>query len=217
MSQVIIYDHREERSTIPGLLALEGFSMEAKQLPVGDYILSERLIIERKTANDLIASIKDRRLWEQAERLKEAYPVVVLLIEGTPERFPVEGWKGALGSILTMGGISVLPTQDIDESCEWIARLAKREQKGPSGARGGKRKSKDSDKLAEGVISSLPGISTKGARALLEHFKTLNGVFNADAAALQEVPGIGKKRAEEMAKVFHHFWNTAPWDRPPEE
>ena len=109
----LLYDHREERSTIPGLLALEGFEMVAQQLPVGDYILSDRLAIERKTATDLISSITDRRLWEQADRLKEAYPAIILIVEGTPERFPAESWRGALGSVLAMGGISVLTTADV--------------------------------------------------------------------------------------------------------
>jgi len=213
MSAHVIYDHREERSTIPGLLALDGLSCESAQLAVGDYILSDRLVVERKTATDLIASIKDRRLWEQMGRLKEAYPIIILILEGAPTRFPSEGWKGALGSVMTMGGVSIIQTLDAEETAEWIARLARREERGPTSARGGKRKSKDPDRLLEAVLSSLPGISSKGAERLLDHFGNLNAVFAADAEELEKIPGIGRKRATELAAIFSHTWRTPPWQK----
>jgi ERCC4-type nuclease len=208
----VLYDHREERSTIPGLLALEGLQPRGEQLPVGDYVLSERLAVERKTGADLIASIKDRRLWEQLDRLKAAYPAVVLIIEGRPAHFPAEGWKGALASALAMGGVSVLATRDVDETVEWLARLARREQRGPSQARGAKRKSKDPDRLAESVLASLPGVSGKGAQRLLEHFGSLADVFAAGERELRAVPGIGPKRARELAALSARRWRQAPWD-----
>lgn len=211
MGARIIYDHREERSTIPGLLALEGFECVSQALLAGDYVLSDRLVIERKSAPDLIASIKDRRLWEQADRLREAYSAVVLLVEGTPSRFPVEGWKGALGSVLAMGGVSVLQTIDADESAEWIARLARREAREPTSSRGGPRKPQDPDRLAESVLSALPGVSSKGAERLLGHFGSLTGVFAADEQALRAVEGIGPKRASGLARAFSHRWRVAPW------
>ena len=207
----IIYDHRELRSTVPGLLALEGLQLQERQLPVGDYILSERLAVERKSAADLVASIKDRRLWEQAERLKEAYPLVVLIVEGSEVRFPPEGFKGALASVLTMG-VSVLQTEDAEQTAEWIARLARREDRGPRQARGAKRKSRDPDRLAEDVLASLPGISSRGAKRLLERFGTLSEVFAADEQALLQVAGIGAKRARELAGLFSRRHNATPWD-----
>jgi ERCC4-type nuclease len=185
--------------------------MEARVLAVGDYILSERLVIERKTASDLVASIKDRRLWEQADRLKEAYPAVILIVEGEVERFPDEGWKGALGSVMAMGGISVLTTSDVDESAAWIARLARREAKGPVRARGGKRKPKDPDRLLESILTSLPGISGVGAAKLLEHFGTVAAVFAANENELLAVPGVGRKRAHELAMLFALRWRERPW------
>jgi hypothetical protein len=43
---------------------------------VGDHVVSDRLVVERKGPADLAASIKDRRLFEQLARLADAYPSV---------------------------------------------------------------------------------------------------------------------------------------------
>ncbi|HEV7806543.1 MAG TPA: ERCC4 domain-containing protein [Solirubrobacteraceae bacterium] len=80
----ILYDHREERCGIPRALRAAGITATGAQLPAGDYVLSDRVVVERKTSADLAASIKDRRLFEQVDRLAEAYDAVVVIIEGDP-------------------------------------------------------------------------------------------------------------------------------------
>ena len=80
----VVFDHREVRSGIPDALAAAGIELRPEQLPAGDYVISDRLVVERKTGADLAASIKDRRLFEQIERLKETFEAVVLVVEGEP-------------------------------------------------------------------------------------------------------------------------------------
>ena len=48
----------------------------------------------------------------------------------------------------------------------------------------------------------LPGISTVGARRLLEHFGSLRAVFTADERELRAVPGIGPVRSAALARLF---------------
>ena len=207
----LLYDHREARSGIPGVLALAGVKLQAQQLPVGDYVLSDRLIVERKTGADLVASIKDRRLFDQLARLRDAYPQVVLIVEGRPERFPEAGWKGALGSALR-AGVALLQTEDFHETAEWIERLARQEGKAASGPRGAarQRKALDPDRLAEQVAEMLPGVSTVGARRLLEHFGSLHALFSADEAELRQVRGFGKQRAAALAVLFAGRYGESP-------
>jgi ERCC4-type nuclease len=173
-------------------------------LPAGDYVLSDRLVVERKTGADLAASIKDRRLFEQIERLREAYPAVVLLIEGKPIHIAEHSWKGALGRVLT-AGVAVLRTVDRKESAAWLAQLYRLEAKGPSEARGRpriRRPTADIRGVAEDVLGCLPGISTVGARRLLNHFGSLAAVFTADEIELRAVTGIGPVRAAALADLF---------------
>jgi ERCC4-type nuclease len=45
----VLYDHREALSGIPESLLASGIEVEAVQLPVGDYIVSDRVAVKRKT------------------------------------------------------------------------------------------------------------------------------------------------------------------------
>jgi ERCC4-type nuclease len=174
-------------------------------LPAGDYVLSDRLVVERKTGADLAASIKDRRLFEQVRRLREAYASVVLVVEGEPIHIAHASWRGALGRALTTGA-SVLRTGDRDETAAWLVRLHRLEAKGPSEARGRPRPRRPTDdvrEVAEDVLGCLPGVSTVGARRLLDHFGSLAAVFAADEDQLRAVTGVGPIRAAALARLFH--------------
>jgi ERCC4-type nuclease len=196
---MILYDHRENRSGIPDELLARGIELRASNLPAGDYVLSDRLIVERKSGGDLAASIKDRRVFEQAERLRAAYPAVVLLVEGKPIHISEASWKGALGRVLTMG-VAVLQTSNALDSADWIARLARQEQSPPSAARGAGRVRRDPE--ASDILGCLPGISTVNARRLLDHFGSLRAVTAASERELREVRGIGPVKAAELARLF---------------
>src|SRR4051794_38271036 len=189
----VLYDHLEERSGVAAALRAAGVTPRAGPFLVGDYVISDRLIVERKTGSDLAASIKDRRLFEQVERLTEAYASVVLLVEGEPVHISRASWEGAVARVL-VAGVSVLRTAEARESAAWLARLCRQEEKGPSQARGRprvRRPTDDDEQTAHDVLSCLPGISFVTARRLLDHFGTLAAVFAADEARLREVPGIG--------------------------
>ena len=63
-------DFREQRSGVVeeiGKLA-DMISFELVTLPVGDYLIEDKIIIERKTLNDFLVSIKNGRIFQQAYR-----------------------------------------------------------------------------------------------------------------------------------------------------
>jgi ERCC4-type nuclease len=202
----VLFDHREVKSGIPALLAAAGIDVAPAQLPAGDYVISDRVVVERKTGADLAASIKDRRLFEQIDRLRAAYAAVVLLVEGNPVHISAASWQGALGRVL-VSGIAVLRTRDAGESAAWLLRIRHLEGKGPSEVRGRpriRRPTEDVEAVAQDVLSCLPGISSVGARRLLAHFGSLAAVFAASEIELRRVPGIGPVRSAELARLFHH-------------
>ncbi len=206
---MLLFDHGERRSGVPAELERLGIDARATRLPAGDYVVSDRLVVERKGATDLAASIKDRRLFEQLARLADAYASVVLIIEGDPVHIHEAAWKGALGRALTLGA-SVLRSRDARETAEWLARLYRLESKPASAPRGTprvRRPTHDDVQTAEDVLRCLPGISTVGAGRLLAHFGSLEGVFSARQEALLEVRGIGPIRARALDQLFHA---TAP-------
>src|SRR3954452_9770576 len=132
---MLLFDYGERRSGVPAELERLGVDVQAARLPAGDYVVSDRLVVERKGPTDLAASIKDRRLFEQLSRLADAYPSVVLIVEGDPVHMHEAAWQGALGRALTLGA-SVLRTRDAYETAAWLARLYRLEDKPASAPRG---------------------------------------------------------------------------------
>ena len=200
----MLFDHREGRSGIPAALAAAGIEMRPEQLPAGDYIVSERLVVERKTGADLAASIKDRRLFEQIDRLRASFQAVVLVVEGEPVHISEASWQGALARALASGA-SLLRTDDPDDTATWLVRFHRLEGKPPSEVRGRpmpRRPTSDLVAVAEDVLRCLPGVSSVGARRLQEHFGSLRAVFAAGEPELREVPGIGPVRAAALARLF---------------
>jgi Fanconi anemia group M protein len=55
--------------------------VELKTLEVGDYVLSDRVVVERKTADDFVDSIIDKRLFNQLKNLRKVEKPL-LIIEG---------------------------------------------------------------------------------------------------------------------------------------
>ena len=77
----ITVDHREGNSTLPAMLKLRGHEIKIESLPVGDIRISDRVLIERKTARDLVDSIIDGRLVNQARKLRDAAQKPLLIVE----------------------------------------------------------------------------------------------------------------------------------------
>lgn len=198
----VVYDHREQRSGVPFLLATEGVEVRAAALPAGDYVLSDRLAVERKSAQDLVASIVSGRVFEQLERLTEAYPSVVLLVQDGPAGgLSDRARAGALAWALRQG-VGVLTVADEAACAQWLALLARQEGAPARGVRGRARKDVDPSRAALELVAGLPGVSAVRARALLDAFGSIAELCQAGPEQLQRVSGIGPKTAQAVYAVL---------------
>ena len=82
----IVVDSRELGSPTTRELSKYDILITQETLSIGDFIISDRTAIERKTVDDFASSIIDGRLFEQMSNLKSAYDMPILMIEG--ERCP---------------------------------------------------------------------------------------------------------------------------------
>jgi Fanconi anemia group M protein len=204
----IIVDHREFNSTVVRELVGHDVEIEPKQLPIGDYILSERVVVERKLVNDFLQSLIDGRLFAQLKALKNAYIKPLLILEGvgllTSRKIHSSAIYGALVSVIADFNIPLISTENSKETSEVIRALAAREQlnnKSLPGIRGEKPALTMSERQ-QFILEGLPNVSATLAQRLLEHFDTVKAVIDADVDELSEVKGIGKKTAEEIKKVI---------------
>lgn len=108
--------------------------LETKQLELGDAILhsdKDILCIERKTIQDLLASIKDGRYEEQSHRLANASGVpthnVIYILEGFLSSVPPSEHKLIYSTITSLNvfkGFSVLRTSNINETAEVLILMS---------------------------------------------------------------------------------------------
>jgi Fanconi anemia group M protein len=204
----IIADSREVNSKLINELSKLGTIVELKVLECGDFILSDRIIVERKTSEDFCSSILDGRLFEQAKKMKEYYERPVILIEGTPlateRNLNPKAIMGAISSLIADFNLSLVLTRDVFESALFLFSLAKREQiterREPKVR--SEKKPLSLTKLQEYLVSGLPNVNVKIARRLLEEFKTVEKVFTASEEELKKVDGVGEKISKKIRKVL---------------
>jgi Fanconi anemia group M protein len=205
---VIYADQRERSSGVLKELQTMDIIVKPLQLPVGDFLVSDRCVVERKSAHDFVSSMIDGRLFDQAGALKRNFRNPLFVIEGAADLYDVRNVhanaiRGALGSIAVDYGIPIIPTRDVRDTAEFLAVLAKREQTEKERLvrlQGEKRSLTDRDQ-AVFIIESLPGVGPALARDLLKHFKSVERVFSAGEKELREVGNIGEKKAKEIRRV----------------
>jgi ERCC4-type nuclease len=209
----IIVDNREFMSEVVRELYRQGAKVNREQLKVGDYVISDRICIERKEATDFLDSLVGGRLFQQLKYLKNNYVCPIFILEGygilTRRQIDKNAVFGALASIVADFNIPVITTKDCKETAEVIFSIAKREHKVKREV--GLRNIKNSMGLHERqqfIIEGLPHISGVLAKRLLTHFGSVESVMNANASELLKVAGIGKKTAEDIRRVIEAQYNN---------
>jgi len=206
-------DHRERPSGIASMLAEMGAEVEEQQLAVGDYILSDRMAVERKRATDFLDSLIRKRLFDQICRLADAYPKPVLVIEGEglfSRNVGARAIYGAMASIIADYGFSVITSGNAGETANILYAMASREQikvKKEISLRGNKPSLSIRDKQRY-IVEGLPFVSAVSARKLLDYFGSVRRVINATERELCEVEGIGKKKARLIKEVIDMRWKS---------
>ena len=213
-----------------GIRAAMPFSPLIAALPVGDVwigcsgeeVAANGIILERKTVADFDASIKDGRYDEQRGRMlayaQERGAKVAYVVEGHLERSslgPVALVKKIAHAELNYG-IPVFRTFSQAETarlCEALLAMwadgkfggeaAGRAQKAADGIHVVKKANvADPHQFALQILCQCPGMSVKGAEALLAEFGNLRGVLSADATAIAAVKVGTRKFGPAVAGRF---------------
>lgn len=203
---VVFADTREGNSKVIRHLSEMEIDVKVQAMAVGDYQVSDEVVIERKTANDFVDSIVDKRLFKQARSLMEEFKRPLIILEGDDlynGMINPNAIRGSIASIALDFGISIIPTRNAQDTAAMIKRIAIREQSGektPIQIRTDKKPVNLWEQQLF-IIESLPNIGPVNAKNLLEHFGTVANIINASESQLQEVEGIGKKTAANIRKV----------------
>ena len=216
----IIVDNREPEAIIKNLEEL-GVNVSKQQLTVGDYVISEDFIVERKATSDFWQSLVSQRLFDQLKRLTDTYRQVVFILEGLivdPQmRTPV---YGAMSYMIAHHSVQFIPTENhqatsilLDRLCSWIQE----DHKDPILARTSPKRMTLEDQQNY-LVQGLLGVGEKTAKKLLDVMgspqNVFEGILNTKLlytrtgnpkgilGPLADVPGIGFKFIDNNRKLL---------------
>ena len=206
----IVADQRELDANVARELSKrDEIEIRLETLDVGDYVCSDRVVVERKSSADFVDSLVggDRAIFEQVGAMARHYSRPIVVVEGGSlyEQRDVHpnAIRGALSSLAVDFGASVLYTADETDTTELLAVLARREQETAdrSVSVHGEKQAKTLGEQQEYVVSSIADIGPVTARSLLDEFGSVEAVMTASEEELQEVHGVGAVTAERIREV----------------
>ncbi len=206
----IFVDPRETKSGVTRFLEKAGVDLKLQNLGIGDYVVSDRVCIERKSTIDFLDSLinKQRNLLEQILRMKKEYEKPVLVIEGDSlygrRNVHPNVVRAVMATIAVDFSVPIIQTRDEADTASLIYVIARREQI-PNKTEinpHGKKPSASLKEQQEYLISALSNIGIVTTRNLLRRFKTIERILTASKEELMEVEHVGEKTAEHIRAVL---------------
>ncbi len=213
--QIIIYvDSREQASSVTVKLSKMDAVIKVKQLEVGDFVLSDQVVVERKTVEDFLLSLIDGRLFNQLTMMSSNYDSPLIILEGdqdelyTTRNIHENAIKAALASIALNYRIPILYTHNVEETAKLVYLIAKREQLSSEKEiklRVG-RKGLTVQEQQQYIMEGFPLVGPGLAKALLKKFGSIRPIVNATVKELQEVEKMGPKKAKKILEILNAYY-----------
>lgn len=210
----IIIDNRERNFELIESLEAYGVELQFSQLPVGDFILSKRVCVERKAVDDFENSIISNRLFEQVERLSKSFERPFLLIEekeNYEHKLKPNSIIGAIIKCFLDFKVQVIFSKSPEETAYILKNIAEKEQEDKQNEPKiiGAKKAYTEEEWQLLVLESLPEVGPKIARNLLKKFKSIRKIANASVEELMQVEKIGKEKAKRIYKIINREWESS--------
>ena len=202
---IIIADiHEKDSMILAELKNNQSIILEIMPLKIGDYLIGNT-IIERKTTQDFISSMLNKRLIEQLHHMNN-YKNKILIIEGkledlypTDSKLNPNALRGFILSIINNHETKIIFTTNYKDTSQYLITLAKQQIKLKTEISLHSRIPKTIKEQKRYILEAFPNIGPKKAKYLLKKFKTLNQVFNANE---KELRGVLKNRSGNFKNLL---------------
>lgn len=218
---MILVDYREPEDIVRELVKLN-VPVKREDIEWCDYIVKQggyEIPVERKTAQDFVASIVDGRIFLQAYMMSTVAPISYIVIEGIitealmERAFPRTAYIGALSSLALKvspygqhGRISIINLDNIYDTALFLKNLHKQleEKKLHRLPRlsGLEKRTLDKKGVLILMLQAIPGVGPEKAQLLVEKFGSLKAIMEASVASLASVPGIGPRLAQRIKEYL---------------
>lgn len=199
-------DNRENNRIDKAKTYYAGHDTTVEQLPVGDYIFEDKVVFEFKTMRDFIGSVRDKRVFQQAERQSEAYPYHFVIIQGTSKDqssalnyfyhihkpFNLRQLTGAIARLNTY--TTVIRVGTLNEAFLMMEKQSTKCLDNESV----KKYSLNTENMAYNLLCSIQGVGRHTARSITDELglKTLQELLNVKQDDLLSVNGVGEKTSQ---------------------
>ncbi|XP_042655234.1 Fanconi anemia group M protein isoform X2 [Tyto alba] len=209
----ILVDSREISSgaeVISSLRADHGVKVQVCSLSSSDYVVSNRMAVERKFLSELLNSGNRSKISQRIQRLQSMFERTCVIVE--KDRIKTgEAWRsfqrtqyydGVL-SALVRAGVRVLFSSCQEETAGLLKDLASAEQRKnaairvPTEVEGRKRE-------ALNFYLSIPDLGYLAALNMCHHFASVRQVANSSPAALAAGARVSPQKAEEIYRYLRH-------------
>lgn len=211
----IIADIREPKSMLKELYKRD-VEVDVKQLVIADFVIETKKLngeilkigVERKTQNDFLNSIVDKRILNQLSLLRENFDSALLILEGSENIYSLRNFhpnsiRGMLTTIAIDFQVPIIPSMGPGDTASILEIIAKRIDKSSKPiSLLDRRKPLSLKEMQEYLIESLPGIGPTLAKNLLNEFGNARNIANASIDELIKVEKIGKLKALKIKEVF---------------
>ena len=197
------------------------YDVSVRQLPVGDYIFDKKIVFEWKSANDMIQSIMDGRVFKQAKRMRQ-YPYSYIIVVGNvfdeikarysdwenphyaryrkkgQKTFTVNNYIGGLATLYETDKVIHIENEHQAFTLMWYMsqNILQKDKRS-------KAIDKPVCKMTDAVstfLCCIDGISTKTALLIKNHLhlETLQDLLDITYSDLIGIKGVGKVTAKKI-------------------
>lgn len=188
------------------------YKYEVATLPSADMALFYSDIpvigVERKSSKDFIDSIRDGRVFRQADMMKGFYQVSFIAVSGSigdylyDTEIPMSVIMGTIASLVTRRNINILWFDYDDQLVDCILYMFK---KITEGKYDDVKVGREAEFISYPIYTlvKIPFVSSVMANDLLEKFGSIDDIAKAEKDELMEIKGIGEKRYKELKEVLN--------------
>ncbi|KFR05856.1 Fanconi anemia group M protein, partial [Nipponia nippon] len=216
-SLCILVDSREISSgaeVISSLKAVHGVKVQVCSLSSSDYVVSNRMAVERKFLSELLNSVNRNKVTQRIQRLQSMFERICVIVEkdriktGETSRFfqRTQYYDGVL-SALVQAGVRILFSTCQEETAGLLKDLALVEQRKnaairvPTEVEGHKR-----DVLS--FYLSIPHLSYPAALNMCHCFGSVKKMANSSPLDIATGAQVSRQKAEEIYRYLHHGFDV---------
>jgi len=209
---MLIVDSREPTSIYKKLS--KSIESERDFIEVGDYLLPDGYVIERKKGRDLFISLTSKRLFSQLNNINQAeHPILAIITDNiwrefyfTKSNYIHKSYIGLLSTITSKyPKIRIIFLESDEQLIDFIISLHKKLTEDGHKERPVSllRKTTNLNEIKENSLAQIPGVGIAMAKNLLKHFNSINRIANSTEAELMSIKNLGKKTAKRILEVLN--------------